>query len=208
MERNVMLFSVLVVFLGGCGDDGSSGESCAAFEACGGDPTGRWEIVTACGVDLVANANASQFDPPACDGAFRKIDLRASGTYEFASSGTATFNFVAQLDTDVWLTNECITAVRGMAPASLVDYCSGLESDYAQSPDLAGAMCNVEGGACTCLLTSVEQTTMASGSYTLDGTNIDDGVSLTPFCVSGDTLKTLEESPDGTTVTTLRRVAP
>jgi hypothetical protein len=208
MERNVMLFSVLVVFLGGCGDDDGGGESCAAFQACGGDPTGRWEIVSACGVGLEAESSM-QFGDPACDSAVRKVKPHASGTYVFTADGQGMSDVTVSLDTDVLFTNECIGAMAGggvVEPPELRAQCADWNVIYSEDPTYATAACNVVGTGCECVLASAEEHLVET--HMVEGTNINDGMNLMPFCVQGDTLLVQDGPSDNFVLVTFKRVVP
>jgi hypothetical protein len=200
----VFVIALATACVGGADSDGS----CDAFEACGGDPTGRWEVVSMCGMNFVENANATQFDAPECDGAIRHVGASVSGTYDLAG-GSASVDMVMQVDLEIALTEECVAATHGVASASFSLFCGALEAEYIQTPGFAAAECNVMDGACECLVTSVEEPVTDSWTYTVSGNSPDDGSTLTPFCVRGDRLTMRDEAPDGRiSIMTLRRAAP
>lgn len=200
----VFVVALASACVGGADSDGS----CDAFEACGGDPTGRWEVVSMCGLNFTENANATQFDAPECDGAIRHVEASVSGIYDFAG-GSRSVDMVMQVDLEIALTEECVAATRSAAVADFSLFCGALEAEYRQTPEFAAAECSVIDGACECLVTSVEEPVTESGTYTVSGNNLDDGSTLTPFCVRGDRLTMRDEAPDGRiAVMTLRRAAP
>lgn len=187
-SRYLALFTCVVVGVG-CGDDsgGSGGGSCVDLQACGGDPTGRWEVVSACGVGLEAEA-AMGFGVPACLHAVQRVEPTITGTYEFGSSREGVGDTVTQMDIDMLFSAECISGLLGapVGPAEVLMRCADLEDQYAQSPDFVAVACHVEGSACACALTSAEEHLVETLS--IEGTNFDDGSELSAYCVQGDTL--------------------
>lgn len=190
-------------------DSGDGGESCTDFHACGGEPSGRWEVVTTCGIGLEAG-RAMLFGAPECNGAVRRVEPQVTGTYVFTADGGVESDTILAIDMDLLFTNACVSALAGGVPVDaqgVAAICSMLETQFTENPAYDGSVCNVQGTGCACMLTTVEDNLVAQAM--VNGSNLDNGGGdLTPFCVVGDTLKLLRASSDGNVVLTLRRIGP
>lgn len=202
-KTQVMLVVLSGVALAGClGDSGGGGQACSEIAACGGDPSGRWEIVDSCvtGFDL-----GMGFDEPECKNAIRGADVELSGTYEL-NDGVAVTQITTEMAMDVLINQACVDAIAG-APVSINAFCPALESEYESNPLFDSVACSVVSGGCACDLTSSE-TSVETRSFTIHDNSLDDGTEAVPFCVDGDTLRLQSPSPQGEerAVITLQRI--
>ena len=172
---------------GASGTGGSSVAACTGtFKACGGDPTGTWDIVSACiEGNLVSAFNAAiAVDYPSCASIFSAFNvtvLSGSATY---SSGNYTYNSINGAAETVVYTPACVSAIQSTTLTASV--CSSLEQDL-NSETGATATCTYASN-CTChsVISNVDT---SSGTYTIGGSSIteDSGQSY-EFCVSGNTM--------------------
>lgn len=175
---------------GTAGKEGTSASPLAActatFKACGGDPTGTWDIVSACiEGDLVSAFNAALAkDYPSCAGAFSAYNMTIlSGSVTY-SSGNYAYDSRMEADSTVVYTPACVSALQGTTLTASV--CSGVEQNFNSRPGTT-ATCTYATN-CTChSLASHADTT--SGTYTISGSSItEDSGSNYDFCVSGNTM--------------------
>jgi hypothetical protein len=171
------------------GGDGSGGGSCSAFEACGGDVVGTWNVKDVCYEGFLKLFDA-ELEEPECDGTFRSVDAQVSGTYTFSKDGTLSQDLTLQVDIDTLWSKSCLSAIAGGASVDIDATCKSLENTYSMQAEFEGASCSVKGSACACLITSTPMAEMSSGAYKVQGKNLVDVMDgdSTPFCVAGDTL--------------------
>jgi hypothetical protein len=192
----------------GCGDDDGSGgaSSCAAFQACGGEVEGNWNVEDVC-FDDIQSLLASSLDESACDGLFRGAAANATGTSSFAN-GTGSIDLMLSIDVEARWTEACVSALNNGAEVDITQACPMIEANYLNQGQFEGAACMLEGQVCSCMLTSPPMPVHDAGGYRIEGNALidDSDGSSTPYCVQGDTL-TLDLSTDelGGTVT-LRRM--
>jgi hypothetical protein len=180
--------------IGGAGGaGGSSGTTlsplaaCSGiFKACGGDPTGTWDIVSACiEGDLVAAENADMAaDYPSCRNTFSAASVDfMSGSVTYGA-GEYTYDAKQQATETFAYTPACVSDLGGVTLNASV--CSSLAQGL-NSHSGVTATCSFATN-CACRMV-VADTNTTSGTYEVSGTTIDeDNGSSYDFCVSGNTM--------------------
>ena len=177
----------------GCGGGSSEppliqGTACTTtFNACGGDPTGTWDVVSVCvDGDLVSAFNASMAtDYAACGNTFTAANLALAGSVTYGA-GKYTFDATMAVIESVAYTPACVSALSGGATLN-ASACSQMQVNLNNEAGTKGT-CTYAGTNCSCQAT-VTRTNTSTGSYTLSGSTIteDSGTSY-QFCVSGSTM--------------------
>jgi len=176
----------------GGGTGGSSVAACTEiFMFCGGDPTGTWDIVSAC-IDgnLVSASNAAlAAQYPSCSNTFSEFGVTAlSGSVTY-SSGTYLYNSITGAAETVAYTPACVSALEGVTLTASV--CSSLEQNLNMEPG-ATATCTYATN-CNCH-SVISNTGTSSGTYTVSGSTItEDSGDSYDFCVSGNTMTQREQ---------------
>lgn len=174
---NLIISASLAGALAACGgDDGASvgGLSCSS-PACGGDPVGVWTIEDSC-----------------IDGDFTVEECPELEVNSFSAtqSGTVTVN----ADNTYELDTQTVGSVSVTFPASCF---GGLLTDCAQLNDDDTTCTGDAAAACDCDV-SVDETTVESGTWSVNGTEVtlDDGngnAETSEFCVDGDAMSVITE---------------
>jgi hypothetical protein len=173
--------------LAGCGG-GSGAEAgiCSGtFTACGGDPTGDWEVASTClGTSFAQLLNDSfAAQSPDCAGAAKSASLSASGTVAY-HAGTVAYNMTISTTTSFSFTEACLQA---LAPGVTADASCAALAPSPGDPEETGS-CSFSGSACSCTGASTSPDTSVS-SYTVSGATITESSGATyEFCVSGTTM--------------------
>ena len=183
--------------VGGSGPGGASGtggiaasSSVAActgtFTPCGGDPSGTWDIVSAC-IDgnLVSAFNAAiAADYPSCSSTFTAFVVTAlSGSVTY-SSGNYVYNSISGAAETVAYTPACVSALQGNTLTASV--CSSLEQNLNNETGATATCTYATNCNCHSVISNADTT---SGTYTVSGsTIIEDSGSSYDFCVSGNTM--------------------
>lgn len=201
---------VALCLLNGCGDESSSRDAKATpkctstFEACGGDPTGDWEITSYCMEgDLAAEYNDGL--TPECSGGFLAAGVSVEGSVRYTAT-EVTYDSGA---------SRAVTASYSPACAANVFDVDALDSAGCKEVEAANAdidspghvTCNYSGGNCVCdrLTTLVQK---ATDTYTVyaDGSIAEGEGTNYEFCVSGREMVLREKLyGDAFVVTTLRK---
>ena len=200
MLRLTLTLLIATCTLAACGDDDSSpggGGDCGSFSACGGDLVGDWEVQDVCFENPEALFTGA-VDEPACDDAFRGLDVDASGSYSFGDDGNGSSSVTLSMTIDTRWTEACISAIANGAEVDINEACDALQTEYMGQAEFEAADCSVSGTACNCLLTAAERTVTGMGTYRVQGNALVDADGNNPFCVEGDTL-TLSISAEGLT---------
>ena len=194
---------------GGASDGGLvQATTCSGtYKACGGDPTGTWDIASLCAEgDWVGAYNEEMAaQVPACGSAFTSVKPAGSGSVTYAA-GNVTFNATTKLAASVTYTPACFSAAYS-GLASSASACSQAEAGFNSAPATAGsATCSYAGVNCSCSTTIAKNNT-TSGSYTISGSTITESSGDTyDFCVNGNTMTEREQATGSAyAVTTLRR---
>jgi hypothetical protein len=194
-HEGLMLAVVLVYSQLGC--SGSSGEGpimatlCTeAFTACGGDPTGTWDVAGVCvDGDLAAALNSQR--SAACMSATTAVDLKATGSVTYM--GTAPDTLVVYKTTVTMRSTESISpacateafAVTTLDAAACTQIATSLKN---VDPDLAAettVSCSLAGGNCDCR-TTIADVQMEQKFITVTGSNILESDDQTyDFCING-----------------------
>jgi len=166
--------------------NGNSASACSeTFTACGGDPTGTWDIISVCMQgDLAAAANASYAaDSAACSSLCTRATLAAHGSVAY-SAGSVQPNAVLSLSETLEMTAGCYVALFGSAwnSASCAAVAQTLEEQSGTT-----ATCLAGNSVCDCEY--MDTTPANADTYTVSGTTLvaSDG-STTEFCVQGSTM--------------------
>jgi hypothetical protein len=178
----------------GCGNGTSPVLECddvqAGFTACGGDPTGSWELVQNCPGVLDYGAPLAIRDQ--CPAATTQLVLEYGGTLDVDATtlqwGTTTFSAVQ----DVLVPAACVTSVWA-------GDCANVEAVLA--PERPGVICTAaSNGDCNCHYEEFEEDSthdsysydILGGNQILYGTGPND--SPTPFCVQGNEMTWEEDT--------------
>jgi hypothetical protein len=190
---------LVALTLAGHGCGGSSGgglvqaTACTGtFTACGGDPTGIWEIQSICSEgDFVAAFNAEMAaDFSACGSVFTSAKLAGAGSVTYGG-GTVTYDCTTRMAMSLTYTPSCFSAATGGLTAS-ASTCSQNATRMSNEPGGA-ATCSYAGENCSCdtTLTKVNTTT---DSYSVSGSTITEGGGDSyTFCVGGNTMVEREQ---------------
>lgn len=174
MKRVAALWFALAGCGGGEGESESEAEAEAesegeatpeecALDACGGDPTGTWSVLTWC-------QGGFAYDGP-CAGTACAWDDGVSGTLTLADGGL--------FEVDVVRAGDAVCTVPTACDPSLA--CGDVEVE----PYVCAA--GEDASSCECTQT-VESTWQGSGSWATDGNSLTIGACPVDFCVDGDTL--------------------
>jgi hypothetical protein len=196
----------------GCGGSSGSGPvlipatTCnGTFTACGGDPTGTWDIASICVEgDLTAAYNAEMSaDYPACGSTFISANVAGAGSVTYGA-GNFSFNATMQAAMSLAYTPDCVSAASGGATSS-ASTCGQTAATLDNEPETA-ATCSYTGTNCNCSMTITHANT-DSGLYTVsDSTIAESGGSTYTFCVNGNTMIQREQiSGNAYGVTTMKK---
>ena len=165
------------------------------FNACGGDPTGTWDLTSMCiDGDLVSGLNAEMAaDYPACGDTFSAASVAFGGSVTYGA-GKYSFDATMEITETFAYTPACVSELSGGVALS-ASVCTQLEQGLNREAG-GKATCSYAGTNCNCQGT-LTQTNTTSGTYTFSGaTIIEDSGTSYGFCVSGDTM-TQRESVAG-----------
>jgi hypothetical protein len=172
------------------GNSGAGGLSVAActgtFKACGGDPTGTWDIVSACiEGNLVSAFNAAlAADEPSCGSTLSAYSVNVLSGWITYSAGNCTSDTISESAETLAYTPACISALAGTTLDASV--CSSLEQSLNSEPGTT-ATCTYATN-CNCH-SVVSNAGSSSATYTVSGSTItEDSGSSYDFCVSGNTM--------------------
>ena len=176
--------------VGGAGGSSGAGGSTAAactgtFNACGGDPTGTWDLVSACiEGDLVSALNSQvAASGAACGNTFSAASVALGGSVTYGG-GNYSFNATMSVAETFAYTPACVLALGGTALTASV--CSQLQQGL-NAQDGSTITCTYATN-CNCRGT-VTKINTTSGTYTVSGSTIsEDSGSIYQYCVSGNTM--------------------
>ena len=155
------------------------------FTACGGDPSGTWDIVSVCVQgDLAAVANASYAtDSSECSSLCTGATLTAQGSVTY-NAGSLQPNAVLSISETLEMTASCYTALVGTTWSS--SSCTSVAQMLDQQAGTT-ATCSSGSSGCDCAYTTA--TPASTDTYTVNGNSLiaSDG-SVTEFCVQGSTM--------------------
>lgn len=174
----------------GCKDESSSGSSCAAFSACGGELTGTWTLDDVCIEGDVGEVLKTELAlPDECDSFAKSVKVSVAGTLEF-TNGEQTTNLTRT--TTAQATQACLSAKAGTTVPMMQAICDTLEAEM--TTKLGDTVtCSLGSNACDCTATLfielLDPYTVSGGTvtYTDDATTRD-------FCVSGTSLTSRDVS--------------
>jgi hypothetical protein len=170
--------------LAGCG--GGSGGSevgvCTdAFTACGGDPTGSWQITGICLDASLTTILNEAWASPSCAGSVESASLSLSGTVTY-NAGTVTYDqtTVTSMKASYYLA--CMAETLGVSSPDATG-CAALQASLDDGSGPA-ASCTFS-DACHCEVTE-SATNQAANGYTTAGASITESDGSTyDFCVTG-----------------------
>jgi hypothetical protein len=175
-----------------------AGISCDAFDECGGDPTGTWNVRDSC-FEFFIEPFAEY---PACQGAFQS-KASVTGSYTLVD-GTVTWDTVVTVDVAVTISDACASDLAG-SPITAAELCPSLEESFMEQGTFASADC---GGTSTCVcdLAMPPETSSGTDTYVLSGnTLVDSEGDVTGFCVEGDVLSLQTTTDEANATMTLER---
>ncbi len=143
------------------------------FSACGGDPTGVWDVIAVCdpGID---------FGELGCPAVTYEITAdRSSGTVFMNADNTYDRTYDVDVDYALTVPTSCLL---GMSCSDLVAYAADLVDTCVESGD----NCDCNG--------TFQTLDAATGTWIVDGnTIVTDGVDRMDFCVNGNQAETMDE---------------
>ena len=195
----------------GCGGGGGGISLIAAttcsqnFVACGGDPTGTWDIVSLCvdgDLNAAVNDQVAENDP-ACADLVSNAKLSGSGSVTYGA-GTVSYNGRFQVQFAASYTPACVSALAGGASLNAA-VCGQIQTNLNKEEGKAGT-CSFTGENCVCQFTMSPPITR-SYSYTVSGATISEvGSDSYSFCVNGNTMTQREQiAGDAYGVTQLKK---
>ena len=180
---------------GGSGVGTSTNTCTGTFAACGGDPTGTWDIVGVCVEgDLAAAANSSYAsDSAECSSLCTGATLAAQGLVTYGA-GSVQPNAILSLTETLAMTAGCYAALSGetWSSTSCASFAQGLDQQSGTT-----ATCSSGSSMCNCAYVTVLSSTV--DTYTVDGSLLvaSDGTT-TEFCVQGSTMTQRDSIGDNT----------
>jgi len=189
---------VLALFWTSCGGGSSnqSGICSGTYSACGGDPTGTWNIAGMCTENSVTSILNGDYRSQAssCGDIVKSASLTMTGTMTY-SSGTITYNTNTVVTSNLLLSSTCISDLAGSTVTVSASLCSALQTSMNSSDGMSGT-CSLSGSNCGCSLTqSISDS--SSDTYTVSGSTITEGGGDSyDFCASG---KSMSERADSST---------
>jgi hypothetical protein len=187
---------VLALVWTSCGGSSSnqSGTCSGTFNACGGDPTGTWNIADICTENSVASIMNEVYGAKAssCGDIVKSASLTMTGTVTY-SSGTITYNTNTVVAGTLSLSSTCISDLAGSTVTVNASVCSALQTSMNSSDGMSGT-CSLSGSSCNCSLTE-STSDSSSDTYTVSGSTItEDGGDSYDFCVSGNSMSERSDS--------------
>jgi hypothetical protein len=204
-----------IVLLVGCifltwscgGDDGNGNETGnCEFSTCGGDIVGTWRIVDLC-IDNPDQIFSLTGLPSQCSDIVGDVDYHPDGEFIFGEDGTGEADVIFTVDVEMTLTERCVSAMAGQEVSLSPTICSAMEGAWEGESKFQGGSCEATSNACTCLVTSNEESVASGGDYQVKGDQItsSDSSSAQPFCVTGNRLQIRGEYKGVVMVMTLEK---
>jgi len=171
---------------GGAAGFDNTAETCTGtFNACGGDPTGTWDIVSVC-VDgnLAAVANTTYAtNSKECSNLCAAATLTARGSMTYGS-GSVQPNVILSITETLEMTASCYAALFDTTWSSAA--CTSVAQMLNQQSGTT-ASCSPGNSSCDCVYTTAA--TATTDTYTVNGNSLvaSDGTT-TEFCVQGSTM--------------------
>lgn len=159
----------------------SNGASaCSAINPCGGDLLGDWTIK-----DLCMGTSTQPFGG-SCAGVTLSLGLlAATGSISFRADNTEVGTATLSYRSTVHIPADCYDEGS----------CNAYQTALNAVNDVSNAMCSWDAGSGCACTTSVTTSSMANGTYQVQGTNVSftdfttGRQSVASFCVSGNTLR-------------------
>ena len=160
--------------------------SCQTFNACGGDPSGRWSVFDVCyDVDDFLAATEAAIDKPECAGWLLHTEITVGGTLTF-SEGTLDSQLMLNQRLETQWTQACLSAIASEDAVLDQSTCDALGSAIAMDSGV-GAICEIADDVCLCQA-EVSSRLPSTVSYTLEGGQVVTSKGRSDFCVGGDDL--------------------
>ena len=163
-----------------------------SFTACGGDPTGFWNVLDFCMPPKTPPGGDNPFSSiPGCEAVTFVIYLHGSGTLQFNADKSFATHLIISQTTTGGLPDACLEGIAAQyAPGTANDaVCAGLADELKSTFDKG---CTYGGGVCACSASPQDGApTDRSGTWAVDGTGLVYTVGGTaqpavPFCITDD----------------------
>lgn len=188
--RNILIglmgLGTLCLFSACGGSSSSSGGTCGAASACGGDILGTWKVSSSC---IIADAS-SMIGNSSCPAATESTSgMKIAGTVAYSADKTYSSDFTISGNVVINLPASCLTQ-QGVT-VTCAQLQQGLSSNMTSA--FSSATCAESGGGCACTLALNSQVRTETGTYsTAAGTLTQTATGGTPgdsdYCVMGNTL--------------------
>jgi hypothetical protein len=190
MRAGSMAWVVLALGCGGGGDGVTLTKAtvCSgSYSACGGDPTGTWDLAGVCVEgDLAASADAQLSSKyAACAGSITNATVAGGGSVTY-SGGNATYDAKEELVSTLAYSPACVAAISSGATLS-ASVCTQVQSNLNAETNTKGN-CSYDGSHCNCTMTVTNPDTVTH-TFSVSGSTISesDGSSY-QFCVNGSSM--------------------
>jgi len=191
-NADIMHFSKYVIRIRNTANPDGGGEVECSFTACGGDPTGVWQVASAC---ITGEGIDGPFGEQCAEGTV-DVDVAVDGTLTVAD-GRYTWNMTIQGNIAINIPASCVDTLSGGEATSCADF-AGDDGDTT----CAGSL--TEG--CVCTEPGEKETQDSTGTLEVTGNTFvgtEDGEEPgkpSEFCVKGNSLKFMihETNDDGT----------
>jgi hypothetical protein len=197
----------------GDGDDAApdARQALAEFEACGGDPSGEWDIHAYYVDDIGAASVVDEAlrEDSACTGAIEDARARVLGTSSFADGKWEMLATNREAQVDVRVDDECLAAVLADRPEDRaeaealspnIESCALLQTSFDGENIEGTPECSFVKSACECSVSIIGEGRPSSTSeYTVSGTQLIVNGAPWDFCQRDDRLELRQGGPDSST---------
>jgi hypothetical protein len=157
---------------------------CEDIMACGGDPTGTWDVRENCAETLVPIFAGT----PGCEHVMAAASIEFEGAFGF-HDGVATRNVSSTANFTATIDDPCAQALIGLPGITAADACLLINLEFMMNPDTTGT-CSAVAEGCRCDGVQSEPATEQSDTYQIVGNQIvlDESGQAFDFCRDGDEL--------------------
>jgi hypothetical protein len=209
MQRTCLsLWLVCPLLWLGCGDDDSD-DPIDDFEACGGDPEGKWTIeamysdvdTDMLGMSMLGSRFAAE---SSCAGAVHTVERTPEGSYHFGPGSQYRVDGTLTYDIELTVTGDCFTA---LSPANDpgAAACEALEFIFPSQAVDSAAACAFTKDACECSLSTTKTVIDEVGTFRVQGETLTLNGQDTEFCVEDDSLQIRRDVSDRSILVVLSR---
>lgn len=193
VNAEIMHFSKYVVRIRNTGNPDGGGEVECTFTPCGGDPTGVWQVATAC---ITGTGDSESPFGDKCPEGTADVDVNVDGTLTIAD-GRYTWNLMLKGDIALHIPASCVDSLSDGNATACTDF-EGDDGERSCTGSLAAG--------CTCTQPGEVETQISTGTLEVSGNEFvgtEDGEepgNPSEFCVKGNSLKFMihETNDDGT----------